>query len=166
MTFKCSDKCIGKVAAKARLNREEACYDAAMKDKNKQAAKRAQEKMKKTQKYLDLMNEWPPAIDLAIKSALIIKDIKDATKQTAIKTQVERVMETRICPITGEPLGVNGVTERIIRYLIAKHDHKPFLQEKRFRLTPTAVNSIKYAMTVCRENPGAKKFLESLLVIK
>lgn len=165
MTFKCSDKCIGKVAAKGRLNREEACYDAAIKDKNERAAKRAKKKMKITQKYLDLMEEWPPAMDLAIKPALIIAGIKDNTKQTTIKTQVKRVMETRICPISGEPLGAHGVTERIIRYLIAKYDHKPFLQEKRFRLTPAAINSIKYAIVLCREKPDAKKFLESLLVV-
>jgi hypothetical protein len=166
MTFKCSDKCIGKIAAKARLNREEACRDSAIKDKNLRAARRAQNKMNNTQKYLDLMNEWPTAIDLAIGPALLIKNIKAAPKQAAIKTQVERVMETRIDPFSGKQLGPFGVTERIIRYLIAKHDHKPFVQEKRFALNQNAINSLKYAIAVCRENPSAVKFLKSLLEVK
>ena len=166
MTFKCSDKCIGKIAAKARLNREEACRDSAIKDKNPQAAKRAQNKMNNTQKYLDLMNEWPPAIDLAIGPALLIKNIKDVSKQDAIKMQVERVMETRIDPFNGRRLGSTGVTQRIIRYLVAKHDHRPFAQEKRFTLNSNAINSIKYAIAVCRENPSAVKFLKSLLEVK
>lgn len=96
----------------------------------------------------------------------MVSRIKPATKKEAIKKQIERVMETGIDPISGEPLKYTGVTEKIIRYLISKHDHKPFIVEKSFHLNPEAVSAIKYAIVVCKHNPSAVKFLQSLLVIK
>lgn len=165
MTFRCSDKCIGKIAAESRLLREKACYESAKKDKDSIGMERAMNKMKITQRYLDLMEEWPPAIKLAIRPALDVSRIRSASKKAAIKAQIERVMETGIDPISGNPLKPSGVTEKIILYLIAKHDHKPFVEKKQFCLSPKAVSALKYAIVVCKQNPSAAKFLESLLAV-
>lgn len=166
MTFKCSDKCTGILAAEARLLREKTCYQTAQRNNDVRNAERAKRKMKSTEDYIKLVEEWPTAGQIAIENALRIAHIKQDMKKTAIKIQIQRAIETGISPIDGEPIGKTGITRNMIKYLIAKHDNKQFIQEKRFMLTQNAQRSIQYAITKCRENESVVKFLESLLVTK
>jgi|GEM_PF-3928788 len=163
--FKMSEKCTGIFAAKAKLNREEACYATAEKDKDLKGMERAKRKLEATTDYMKLIDEWPLAEDLAIGPAMCIARIKSAPKKKAIKAKIQRVISTGIDPTTGEKLNSHGVTGIIIAYLIARHDNKPFARPKTFLLTHENINSIKYAMTVCRENPRVVAFLQSLMKV-
>lgn len=106
------------------------------------------------------------AANLAIKPAILVDGLRPDAKRIAIMSQVQKVYETGINPVNGKPLGVYGLTGIIIKYLIAKHDGKSLVREKRFFLTKDAINAIKYAIAVCRDNPKANKFLNSLLEVK
>jgi hypothetical protein len=161
--FKCGDKCTGILAAEARLVREKVCYATAIKEKDTRSAESAAQKVKTTTAYIALMNEWPSAVSIAIGPAMLINDIKQPDKRATIMRQVQQVQETGINPITGDSIGLCGVTGAIIKYLIAKYDGKPFVQEKRFKLNKSNVAAIKYAIVCSRENPKAVKFLQSLL---
>jgi hypothetical protein len=163
--FKMSEKCAGIFAAKAKLNREEACYAAAKKDKDIIGMGRAKRKLAETIDYMKLIGEWPAAEYLAIGPAVRISRIKSIPKKEAIEAKVQRVIDTGIDPLTGEKLDHHGVTGIIIAYLIAKHDNKPFARPKTFLLTDENIKAIKYAMTVCRENPRVVEFLHSLMQI-
>lgn len=164
--FKCGDKCIGHLAADARLVRERTCLENAIKEKDLRGAKRAAQKIKETRAYIALMEEWPMATNLAIKPAILVDSLRPDAKRAAIMSQIQRVYETGINPINGKPLGAYGLTGIIIKYLIAKHDGKSLVREKRFFLTRDAINAIKYAVVACRGNPKATKFLSSLLEVK
>lgn len=164
--FKCGEKCTGALAAEARRTREKVCLQTAEKEHDSYMIKKAKAKIKETNAYMELMEEWPMAANLAIKPAILIDGLRPKTKRAAIMSQVQRVYETGINPINGKPLGVYGLTGIIIKYLIAKHDGKQLIREKRFFLTKDAINAIKYAVAVCRDNPKATKFLSSLLEVK
>jgi len=160
--FKCSDKCAGVLAAEARLVREKTCYATAQKDGDQKTMKRAAMKIKDTQDYIKIMGEWPPAINLAIQPALTVARMRPAAKREAIKKEIDNVMETGINPIDGNPLIV-GVTELIIRYLVARYDKTPFIREKRFMLTSDAVKILTYLKAVCKHNPKAERFVSFLM---
>jgi len=161
--FKCGEKCTGILAADARLVREKVCYREAAKEKDQRGMQRAAAKIKDTQKYIKLMEDWPIAVNLAIGPALLIANIKSPKIQGAIKKQVEQVHDTGINPRTGQKLDVCGVTGPVIEYLIAKCNHRPFILSKWIRLTPDNINAIKYALVVCKENQNTIRFLKSLL---
>lgn len=161
--FKCGEKCTGILAADARLVREKVCYATSKKDGDLIGMKRAAAKVRDTESYIKIMEEWPPAVNLAIGPALMVDRLKPVTKRTAVMKQIERVQETAINPMTGKPIGACGVTGTIIEYLIAKHDGRTFARNKQFVLTKDNINAIKYAITVSRENQKAVKFFSSLL---
>jgi hypothetical protein len=163
--FKVSEKCTTILAAEAKLTREKVCYRNAVKDKDVKGMERAKRKMDDTVDYMKLIEEWPPAEYLAIGPAVCVARIKSASKKEAIKTKIQRVIDTGIDPLTGEKLDRHGVTGIIIQYLIAKHDNKPFARPKTFLLTHENINAIKYAVTVCRENPLVVAFLQSLMKV-
>ena len=160
--FKCGDKCAGVLAAEARLVREKTCYATAQRDGDQKTMKKAAMKIKDTQDYIKIMGEWPPAINLAIRPALIVARMRPETKREAIKKEIEAVMETGINPIDGALLRV-GVTEVIINYLVSKHDKTAFVREKRFMLTRDTMKILSYLKAVCKQNPKAEKFVSSLM---
>lgn len=161
--FKCGDKCTGILAAHARLVREKVCYENAKKEKDERVMKATILKIHDTEDYIKIMDEWPPAVNLAIKPALMVARIRSDEKRAAIMRQVQRAQETGINPMNGAPLGICGVTGIIIRYLIAKHDKKPFVREKRFLLTRENIDILKYLMSICQDNAKAACFLQSLM---
>lgn len=162
--FKVSEKCTGIFAAKAKLNREEACYASAVKENDVKGKERAKCKMDKTNKYISLLTEWNTAEHIAIEPAVRIANIKDPKKRETIKTQVQRVYETGINPITGERIGEDEITRPIIEYLIAKYDHKPYIPCKWIRLTPERIGIIKHLLDMCDDDASAD-FLGSLLAV-
>jgi len=161
--FKCGDKCTGKFAAEARLVREKICYENAKKENDQRGMKSAARKVQNTKDYIKIMEEWPPSVNLAIGPALMIGKIRLPEKQAAIMRHVQRAQETGINPMNGLSLGPQGVTGTIIRYLIAKHDRKPFILEKRILLTKDTINAINYLMGTCQGNAKATNFLRSLV---
>lgn len=161
--FKCGDKCTGVLAAEARLVREKICYENAKKENDVRTMKNVAEKMRDTKEYIKIMGEWPLAVNLAINPALRVSRLSPPERRAAIMRQVERVQETGINPLNGNPLGGRGITGIIIEYLIAKHDRKPFATERRFLLTKDRIDILNALLRDCDKKPKSAKFLKSLL---
>ena len=162
--FKCGEKCTGILAAEARRTREKVCLATAIKENDAIGAKRAARKVKNTDDYIKIMEEWPPAVNLAIGPALMVARIRSPEKQAAIMRHVQRAQDSGVNPMNGLPLGPSGVTGVIIKYLIAKHDRKPFAPEKRIVLSRDNINIINFLMGTCQGNQKATNFLKSLKV--
>jgi len=162
--FKCGEKCTGILAADARLVREKICHENAKKEKDERMTKVTARKVQNTKAYIKLMEEWPPAVNLAIGPALMVARIRSPEKQAAIMRHVQRAQDSGVNPMNGLPLGPTGVTGVIIKYLIAKHDRKPFAPEKRITLSKDNINIINFLMGTCQGNQKATNFLKSLMV--
>lgn len=161
--FKVAEKCTSIRAAKARLNREEDCYERSKEKNDKIGMDRAKRKMENTAKYIALITEWKTAENIAIGPAMRIANITNAKKRETIMAQVRQVQETGISPLTGKPVGMSGITRPVIEYLIAKYDHKQYIPCKWIRLTPDRVQIIKSLLRKCGDDDQATSFLQSLM---
>lgn len=165
MTMKANLTCTGIYAVKQLITRLEICLASAIKYNDTALITSATNKLADANEYYNIINKWPFAANLAMKTASIIANIEDIKKQNTIKKEVEEIYNLNINPITKEPLKM-GITAAIVEYLIAKYDNMPFCPRKSFTLTPNNINNIKYAIDKCKDNDNVLYFLESLLIVK